>query len=269
MGALGSWCVTSVDSGWSLILATPRIAAVARGILQSNWSSVRRLLTHSEAFMLRPMLGLSLSVLLMACASTPESTGAREPAAEMVTSFEEGCDEEKSVVLLCSEEECGFFQCRDILVHPIVLTRGGIRPPAAAPGGAPRRWWGKWPWLRSHSKPVLTFRFRASLDPKPPPPQLPPGRYIRHHIFSQAPDLKAWFIKQGVKIHDYTIVIPEHIHFRIHGGGARGGAWNQAWREFMLANREASPEAIYRHAGELFYRFELIGPIVPYYSGRR
>ena len=218
--------------------------------------------------MSRSMLGLSLGVLLMACASTPESAVAEEPAEEVVATFEEGCEEEKSVVLLCSEEECGFFQCRDILVPRIELTRG-IRPPAAAPGGAPRRWWGKWPWLRRDAKPVLTFRLYASRDPKPPPPQLPPGRYIRHHIFSQAPDLKAWFIKQGVKIHDYTIVIPEHIHFRIHSGPPRGGEWNQAWRVFRKAHPNAPPEAIYRHAGELLYQFELIGPIVPYYSGRR
>jgi hypothetical protein len=31
----------------------------------------------------------------------------------------------------------------------------------------------------------------------------------------------------------------------------------------------AAPAEIYRHAGELIYRFELLGPIVPYYAPRR
>ncbi len=47
----------------------------------------------------------------------------------------------------------------------------------------------------------------------------------------------------------------------------RGGLWNQAWRDFMRANRRATPEEIYKHAGELIHRFELIGgPIQSYHS---
>ncbi len=224
---------------------------------------------RKEDPVLRPILGLSLSVLFLACASTPDSLITDEPVEEAVTSFEEGCEREHSVVLLCNGPECGFFHCRDLILPQIVLTRGGVRPPSAAPGGSPRRWWGKWPWLRRDARPVLTFRLHASRDPKPPPSQLPPGRYIRHHIFSQAPDLKEWFMLRGVKIHDFTIVIPEHIHFRIHRGPPGGGAWNQAWREFRDANYHAKPEEIYRHAGQLVYQFELTGPIIPYYSRRR
>ncbi|QRK04498.1 DUF2380 domain-containing protein [Archangium violaceum] len=35
------------------------------------------------------------------------------------------------------------------------------------------------------------------------------------------------------------------------------------------AGCSASPEEIYRHAGELIFRFELTGPIVPYHRGGR
>jgi len=72
-----------------------------------------------------------------------------------------------------------------------------------------------------------------------------------------------------VAIHDFTLVIPEHVHWRIHSGAPRGGLWNAAWREFRNRNFEASPEEIYRHAGELIYRFELSGQVAPYYSGKR
>jgi hypothetical protein len=43
--------------------------------------------------------------------------------------------------------------------------------------------------------------------------------------------------------------------------------WNQAWRQFKAANESASPAEIYRYAGELIFRFELTGPIVPYTRG--
>ena len=60
------------------------------------------------------------------------------------------------------------------------------------------------------------------------------------------------------------MLIPEHIHYRIHAGGPRGGVWNEAWRQFQGQHPHATPEAIYRHAGELIFRFNLAGPLVPY-----
>jgi uncharacterized lipoprotein (TIGR02269 family) len=215
--------------------------------------------------------GVLLSLLLAACASTQTVPYEDEPPEEVVFSFEEGCADERSLVLLCAEEECGFFHCSDTLPGEFVPARGGggfITPPAA-PGGSPRRWWRNWPWLRRDSRPILTFRLRASLDPKPQIPLLPSGRYVRHHIFPQAPDLARWFKLRGVEIHNFSLIIPEHVHRRIHSEGPRGGQWNQAWRDFKNSNREASPAEIYQHAGKLIYQFELTGPIVPYYSGRR
>ena len=218
---------------------------------------------------LRKLWLLALGAWLSACASVP-SVREDVEVPEEVSSFEEGCADERSVVLLCSGDECGFFPCRDLESEQVVLARGSTVAAPAAPGGAPRRWWGVWPWMRRDAEPVLTFRFYRHFDPQPPRVhQLPPGRYVRHHIFPQEERLAQWFQQQGVKnIHDFTMVIPEHIHQRIHGGGPRGGQWNEAWRQFRIANPNARPDEIYRHAGELIFRFELAGPILPYRKGR-
>lgn len=101
----------------------------------------------------------------------------------------------------------------------------------------------------------------------PPARQLTAGRWEKHHLFPQAEDLARWFDQQGVKIHNYTMPIPRDVHQRIHRGGDRGGAWNDAWRAFMRVNPRASPEEIFKYAGMLIHRFDLIGgPIQPYYS---
>ncbi|NVJ01128.1 DUF2380 domain-containing protein [Myxococcus sp. AM009] len=41
----------------------------------------------------------------------------------------------------------------------------------------------------------------------------------KHHLLPQAPTLSAWFKERGINIHDHTILIPTHVHRRIHGGG--------------------------------------------------
>jgi uncharacterized lipoprotein (TIGR02269 family) len=217
----------------------------------------------------KPWLAL-LCTLLTACATaTPSLPDAHEPP-QVVDSWSEGCEDERTVVLLCREDsdECGFFLCRDVAPREVLLAyRGGgpIYIPSASP--SPRRWWG--PSGPRDNQPVLTFRFNHHLDPKPPTPSLPPGRWVRHHLLPQAADLARWFHRQGVKdIHQYTLLIPEHVHIRIHSGGPSGGLWNAAWRRFQNENRDATPEEIYRYAGELIFRFELTGPIVPYYRGR-
>ena len=232
---------------------------------------IRRVSFHAPTLQLRSLL---MCTLLAACASSPPPPSAEEPEEVVFSSFEEGCADESAVVLLCEEHECGFFRCRDLDWEPggVQLTRGGggFMTSPATPGRRPGRWrGGSWPWR--NAGPVLTFRLNPSRDPKPPlaRPQLPPGRYVRHHLFSQATDLAQWFRERGVKIHGFTMVIEQSVHYRIHGGGPAGGRWNEAWRQFKRAKPYASPEEIYRHAGELIYRFELMGPIVPYYSRQR
>lgn len=88
---------------------------------------------------------------------------------------------------------------------------------------------------------------------------------IKHHLFPQAKEFRAWFRASGIDPHQYTLVIPEHIHREIHRGDGRGGLWNEAWRQFYRANPNPQrPEVLLRHAFELVFRFELTGPIVPY-----
>ncbi|HEX8436724.1 TIGR02269 family lipoprotein [Archangium sp.] len=214
-----------------------------------------------------------LCTLLTACATSSASLQeGSEPAPEVVESWEEGCEDERSLVLLCREggEECGFFRCQEVVPREVLLAYRGGGPilPGASPA-APRRWWGYTGGWPRNNEPVLTFRFNRHFDPKPPRFVLPPGRWVRHHLFPQAEDLARWFRERGVTdIHQFTMVIPEHTHIRIHSGGPSGGLWNNAWRAFRKENFNATPEEIYRHAGELIFRFELTGPIVPYHRRR-
>ncbi|WP_187345224.1 TIGR02269 family lipoprotein [Cystobacter ferrugineus] len=175
-----------------------------------------------------------LGSLLAACASSGPLLVEDSFPAEEVSSWEEGCADERSLVLACredDEEECGFFRCRDVAHREVLLAyRGGGGPvlPGASP--APRRWWGPthiWPRER---EPIFTFRVNRRFDRQPLPFSLPPGRWARHHLLPQAQEFREWFQSQGISdIHQYTILIPESVHIRIHGAGPRGGLWNQAW----------------------------------------
>ena len=208
--------------------------------------------------LLRPWL---LVGLLAACA-TLNSPRQESTEVEVVGSWGEGCAYDGSLVLLCSEDRCNFFQCREVVpAEDLIASRGGL---FRGPGF--RRWPGRsWRWPQ-RAGPVMTFRFNRHFDPKPPPLQLPAGRYARHHIFPQAQDLQTWFHQRGIPdIHRWTLVIPEGLHQRIHKGGPRGGLWNEAWRQFKERYPEASPEMIYRHAGDLMFRFDLTGAVVPYF----
>ncbi|AKF84132.1 hypothetical protein MFUL124B02_40475 [Myxococcus fulvus 124B02] len=177
---------------------------------------------------------------------------------------EDGC-----VVLLCAEDACGFFPCEDS-PRTVELARfPPARPPAAAaaPGGGPRRNWGGAQKLPRGA--LMTFPNWNGAPEQliPPSRQLSTGRWEKHHLFPQEEELRLWFEQRGVKIHDYTMPIPRDLHQRIHSTGGRGGQWNEAWREFKKNNPRAPPKEIFKHAGELIYRFQLMGgPIQPYYA---
>jgi uncharacterized lipoprotein (TIGR02269 family) len=110
----------------------------------------------------------------------------------------------------------------------------------------------------------MTFHFRYRDGFLPAFPLLE-GRLIRHHLFPQERELALWFRSKGINIHDWTVLISEHHHLRIHKG-PRGGLWNEAWRQFREANRdrEVTREELIAKAFELAFRYEIAGPIVPY-----
>ncbi|MFP2924280.1 TIGR02269 family lipoprotein [Pyxidicoccus sp. 3LG] len=208
-----------------------------------------------------------LAVFWLGCA-----TATRAPFQEAWDDSEEECDdaeEDRCVTLLCLGDTCGFYRCEDMPGEVNLARFPPARPPAAtgAPGSGPRRNWGGAGKLPGGAVMVFPNWNGAPAEVIPPSRQLASGRWEKHHIFPQAGDLARWFERQGVKIHDYTMPIPYELHRRIHGGDARGGQWNQAWREFKAQNENASPVEIYKHAGELIYRFQLMGgPIQSYYS---
>ncbi len=172
------------------------------------------------------------------------------------------------VTPLCGEDACGLYRCEDVPAGIELARFPPARPPvAAAPGSGPRRNWGSGMRLPNGAAPVFVIPWHREPRPVPPQRQLPPGRFEKHHIFPQAKDLAAWFKQQGVSIHDYTMPIPRDMHRRIHEGGPSGGLWNEAWRDYMRVNPGAKPVEIFKHAGDLIYRFQLLGgPIQPYYS---
>jgi len=207
-----------------------------------------------------------LAASLLGCSTTPGPSLQQawdEAAVECDDPEEDPC-----VTLLCLGDACGFYRCEDMPSDVELARFPPARPPAAAaPGSGPRRNWGGAGKLPGGAVMLFPNWNGAPERIIPPSHRLPPGRFEKHHIFPQAEDLSRWFERQGVKIHDYTMPIPRDIHRRIHDGNGRGGSWNDAWRAFRKANDNASPAEIYKHAGELIHRFELIGgPIQPYYS---
>lgn len=219
---------------------------------------------------MRTLHGLLLWLLAaswLGCSSAP-----RAPVRQDWDAAEVECTdpaEDQCVNLLCLGDACGFYRCEDLAAEVEPARFPPARPPtaAAAPGSGPRRNWGGGKKLPRGA--VMVFP-NWNGEPKrviPPSHQLTAGRWEKHHIFPQAKEFALWFDRQGVKLHHYTMPIPYDVHRRIHGGDAKGGAWNQAWRDYKRLNPGASPTAIYKHAGELIHRFQLTGGLIqPYYS---
>ncbi|WP_044900948.1 TIGR02269 family lipoprotein [Myxococcus stipitatus] len=206
-------------------------------------------------------------ILCLSCSTTPSSSMQRaweEAEVECLAAEQDRC-----ISLLCLGDTCGFYPCGELPGEVELARFPPARPPAAAaaPGMGPRRTWGAGQTLPKGAVMVFPNWNGAPERVVPPSRQLTPGRWEKHHIFPQSEDLARWFERQGVKIHHYTMPIPLHVHRRIHDGTGRGGAWNDAWRSYMRQNPRAKPEEIFKHAGELIHRFDLIGgPVQPYYS---
>ncbi|MCP3142747.1 SitA6 family polymorphic toxin lipoprotein [Pyxidicoccus xibeiensis] len=169
------------------------------------------------------------------------------------------------VVLACEEEDCGLFSCEDLdpdaAAPKVERAQGAYRPPHRPP--AFRNWRNS--GIRSGARPRMTFHFRYRQGFLPALPR-EPGKLVHHHLFPQEPGLARWFKRNGVDIHKFTILIPEHIHRELHSGTGRGGMWNQAWRDFRdsMQGGSVTPEVLHRKAVELIFRFQLTGPVVPY-----
>ncbi len=217
----------------------------------------------------RPNSPLSaLLLLLFACATPSLSTDVGEDSAS--TAACETPDADQCVVLACDEGECGVFGCEDVdpeavagaqLAYGAELARYP-RPPFRSPGFQ-RNW--RRAGLRDGVRPRLTFHFRYRDGFLPAFPRLQ-GKLIKHHLFPQAQEFRVFFRNNDIDIHAWTMVIPEHVHLRIHRGSGRGGAWNEAWRQFMIANqgRKVPQEEMLGKAFELAFRFDIVGPIAPY-----
>lgn len=219
----------------------------------------------------RRWLSLCLSsLLILACAAPIPALRAWEDTEHSNTGSCEAPDADQCVVLACDEGECGIFSCEDVdpealarahSEHGVELVRG-YRPSFRAPG--PHRSWRR-AGLRDDARPRMTFHFRYRDGFVPAFPLLE-GKLVRHHLFPQAQEFREWFRASNINVHEWTMLIPEKEHLRIHSGGGRGGLWNEAWRQFRLANegRRVSKEEMLSKAFELALRYEIAGPIVPY-----
>ncbi|HZI14905.1 MAG TPA: TIGR02269 family lipoprotein [Myxococcus sp.] len=219
--------------------------------------------------LLRPPLSLLAVVLalLTACGSSAPALRAWESAGGTAPCEHEG--EDSCVALACDGELCGLFDCEDVEAEAVARSTLGPRVELAQAYRAPwrppafRNW--RSMGVRPGSRPRMTFHFRYRQGFLPALRQ-EPGKRVKHHLFPQQDYLAKWFKARGVDIHQYTMLIPEHIHREIHSGTGRGGQWNQAWREYWSSNyrREVTPEELHRKAVELIFRFELTGPVMPY-----
>jgi uncharacterized lipoprotein (TIGR02269 family) len=221
--------------------------------------------------MTRALLPLFLfALLLAACATSAPAVPALERAGPDDVTACDDADADQCVVLACDEGECAFFACEDVdpealtyepLAHDAELARFP-RPSFRAPS-TQRNW--RRAGLREDARPRMTFHFRYRQGFLPAFPRLE-GTLIKHHLFPQAQEFRKWFRDSGINIHEWTMLIPEPVHRRIHHG-RKGGPWNAAWRQFMQANPGHVPrEVLIRKAFELTLRFDIAGPLRPYYS---
>lgn len=244
---------------------------MAPSILRSPSLPVVRLLT-ALPILRRTMVPMTLAMVLSTACTNPSP--AVRGWVDTQQSAPSECDEpsaDQCVVLTCAEGECGVFGCEDIDSEALANTsRGysvdlarGFRPPFRAPG-THRNW--RRAGLREDARPRMTFHFRYRQGFLPAFPRLE-GKLIKHHLFPQEARLAEWFRASGIQIHEWTMLIPEQVHLRIHRG-ARGGLWNAAWRQYYEANsaRPVLREELLSKAFELALRFDIAGPIHSYYS---
>lgn len=218
-------------------------------------------------------LALLVTTLVSGCGTSASFVREEEAAAGDGGSACEDPDADECIVFACDGEEelCGVFSCDDVEPGSVIglsaaprvewVLGGGRRPPLRGP--APFRNWRNM-GLRQSAQPRMTFHFSYRFGYLPAFPRYD-GKVVKHHLFPQAQEFRAWFGEAGVDLHQYTMLIPEHIHRQIHGGTGHGGLWNAAWRSFKDANPiPPGREVMIRHALKLAFRYQLVGPLVPY-----
>jgi uncharacterized lipoprotein (TIGR02269 family) len=228
-------------------------------------------------------LWLLLSSVLAGCAAVPHPVRDEEAGCEKeAASFEQVCQQEDTLLAVCEGKQCAVYRCWEVTAYlrvgRVVRAQVVVRPPPPQPlppplpesGPGAQRYWGStvpqpvWPvftipWNKT-SPPLLAPVPLEALESQEESRTRP---YEKHHIYPQAPDLKRWFERKGINIHQWTLALEVEEHRRIHRG-ANGGSWNEAWRRFRNANRNATKLEIELHAGKLIYEFNLYGVVVPY-----
>ena len=117
-------------------------------------------------------------------------------------------------------------------------------------------------WLRIYRD--ILYGRRVAPPPRQVQPIIPSGS-VKHHIFPQQQSLAREFQARGIDIHSSTIWIPSSLHRTLHGGGGYGGAWNRAWRDFFIANPNATTAQVAGQAMTMIRNFGLTGyPMVTY-----
>jgi uncharacterized lipoprotein (TIGR02269 family) len=219
------------------------------------------------------VLWLSIVALLLSgCGTTSSNLREGEETEWDGASACEDPDADACIVFACDSEEglCGVFACEDVAPGTVLgssaapraewVVGGAYRPPMRGP--VFRNWRNL--GLRQRARPRMTFHFSYRFGYLPAFPRYE-GRVVKHHLFPQAREFREWFMRAGINVHDWTMLIPESVHRQIHSGTGSGGLWNTAWRTYMEANRDPpGRDVMIRHALELAFRYHMVGPLVPY-----
>lgn len=75
-----------------------------------------------------------------------------------------------------------------------------------------------------------------------------------HHVFPQAKNIQKWIASRGINIHKYVVELSEGEHSAVH---AKGVNWNDAWKEFMKTNPNATEQEIFEFAGKLMDKYKI------------
>ncbi|MBZ4400272.1 MULTISPECIES: TIGR02269 family lipoprotein [unclassified Myxococcus] len=208
------------------------------------------------------------------CAGAPAHVGTDDLRTANVEDSSESCaasagaSEEGCYAPSCSEDECGLFRCEDLASPPYALRVAPARSADAATARIQRYWGGAVPlpgreavfiipWYRKEELPSVKAARKAISEWKRREKE-------RHHIFPRA--FEAYFRRNGIDIHKYTLLVDVAEHRRVHAGND-GGPWNRDWRMWIESQRTPPSQAAhFRHGGVMVERYGLIGVPMTYWQ---